>query len=117
MGTLVMIWIIGMAVCLIMKYVKYEEFVHYIQLEDLETNNTFDYYSLPDEDRGYPQIYLFRIGLLGQYVYCRPPLPIIREAKKEQTKKTIKQHNFFVRTFWVLFILPIPAAIIFYIAN
>lgn len=110
MNAIVLIWIICLFVAMIMSYIKYNEFVHYIELEDLKNGKILDY-DRPKEIVG------FSIRFLNKIFRVPTPIPIIREVEIEITKKVIRQHNFFVRAFWILFVLPLLVAIIVYFVN
>jgi len=109
MKTFVVIWIIGIVSTAVVCHLKYRTFIHNIELEDLKNGKILDY----DRLQKGPGI----LNIFGFIIPYTPPTSIIRETENEYTKKIIYQHNFFVKAFWVLFILPLPVAIIFYLLN
>ncbi|HEY9176064.1 MAG TPA: hypothetical protein VIN07_00170, partial [Flavipsychrobacter sp.] len=76
MEIFVWIWFSCLIVSAFICYIKYKEFVHFIELEDLKNNNSFDYHNLPDDDKKFPIISLYRIVIFGHTFYYRPPLSI-----------------------------------------
>lgn len=88
---------------------KYRIFIHNIELEDLKAGKIVDY----DQPHKGPAV----LNIFGFVFLYTPPTSIIREAENEYTKKIIRQHNFYVKAFWVLFILPLPVALIYYLLN
>lgn len=83
---------------------KYRVFLKLIKEEDNQNGIEFDY------DKA-----AYYIG--GGTFHVKPPVPIIRQSKYDNTNRIIRQHNFFAKLFWLLLIMLFPIALALSIIN